>query len=177
MIDYEIYRRMHGRNAFFSFTIGEEFEVEKMASQLTPDGAFFALLPPHIHAFNMQAKLWSMGFTHFARRLIYCAVRIRVDRITDVTWNKDAFKQLVVPEDTKEQIQALVTAQTRKTQMVPDIIAGKGNGLLILLHGAPGTGKTLTAESIAELEERPLYRITCGDIGTEPDDVEKVCRF
>lgn len=27
-----------------------------------------------------------------------------------------------------------------------DIIAGKGNGLIILLHGSPGTGKTLTAE-------------------------------
>jgi SpoVK/Ycf46/Vps4 family AAA+-type ATPase len=26
-----------------------------------------------------------------------------------------------------------------------DIIASKGNGLIILLHGGPGTGKTLTA--------------------------------
>lgn len=26
-----------------------------------------------------------------------------------------------------------------------DIIAGKGSGLIMLLHGGPGTGKTLTA--------------------------------
>jgi len=26
-----------------------------------------------------------------------------------------------------------------------DLIAGKGNGLIMLLHGGPGTGKTLTA--------------------------------
>ena len=39
-----------------------------------------------------------------------------------------------------------------------DIIEGKGNGLIILLHGGPGTGKTLTAESVAELAEKPLYR-------------------
>ena len=26
-----------------------------------------------------------------------------------------------------------------------DIISGKGNGLIMLLHGGPGTGKTLTA--------------------------------
>jgi len=41
------------------------------------------------------------------------------------------------------------------------------------LHGGPGTGKTLTAESVAEIAEKPLYRVTCGDIGTEPDEVEK----
>ncbi|EEU39480.1 uncharacterized protein NECHADRAFT_94444 [Fusarium vanettenii 77-13-4] len=55
-----------------------------------------------------------------------------------------------------------------------DIIEGKGQGLLVLLHGGPGTGKTLTAESIAEEQERPLYRVTCGDIGTEPKEVEQV---
>ena len=34
-------------------------------------------------------------------------------------------------------------------------------------------GKTLTAECIADLYERPLYSITSGDIGTNPDEVEK----
>jgi SpoVK/Ycf46/Vps4 family AAA+-type ATPase len=53
------------------------------------------------------------------------------------------------------------------------VIEGKGNGLIILLHGGPGTGKTLTAESIAEFTGKPLYRVTCGDIGTNPEDVEK----
>ena len=41
-----------------------------------------------------------------------------------------------------------------------DFMDGKGEGLIVLLHGGPGTGKTLTAESIAELVERPLYRVT-----------------
>ncbi|TGJ87253.1 hypothetical protein E0Z10_g1564 [Xylaria hypoxylon] len=53
-----------------------------------------------------------------------------------------------------------------------DLITGKGNGLIMLLHGGPGTGKTLTAESVAETAERPLYPVTCGDIGTEPEEVE-----
>ena len=35
------------------------------------------------------------------------------------------------------------------------------------------TKQTLTAESVAEIAEKPLYRVTCGDIGTDPDSVEK----
>ena len=54
-----------------------------------------------------------------------------------------------------------------------DLIAGKGQGLIVLLHGGPGTGKTFTAEAVAELAEKPLYRVTCVDLGTEPTEVEK----
>ena len=43
----------------------------------------------------------------------------------------------------------------------------------MLLHGGPGTGKTLTAESVAEVAEKPLFRVTCGDIGTKAEEVEK----
>jgi SpoVK/Ycf46/Vps4 family AAA+-type ATPase len=74
----------------------------------------------------------------------------------------------------KELIQALVTVHLkRKASTKADFMTGKGEGLLVLLHGGPGTGKTLTAESVAELAERPLYRVTCGDIGTDPETVEK----
>lgn len=58
------------------------------------------------------------------------------------------------------------------SDLSPDIVEGKGKGVMILLHGGPGTGKTLTAESVAELAERPLYRVSCGDIGTDPEKVE-----
>lgn len=53
-----------------------------------------------------------------------------------------------------------------------DLVRGKGRGLIILLHSPPGTGKTSTAETIAAYTGRPLYAITCGDIGVTPTDVE-----
>lgn len=54
-----------------------------------------------------------------------------------------------------------------------DIVQGKGTGLILLLHGAPGVGKTSTAECIAELTRRPLFPITCGDIGDNATDVQR----
>ncbi|KAE8349466.1 P-loop containing nucleoside triphosphate hydrolase protein [Aspergillus coremiiformis] len=48
-----------------------------------------------------------------------------------------------------------------------------GKGLIILLHGVPGVGKTSTAETVAEYYNKPLLPITCGDLGLSPRDVEQ----
>lgn len=92
--------------------------------------------------------------------------------IEDIKWNKAAFDRLVMDPDKKSLITAMIKEHVI-TSTSADIIEGKGNGLIILLHGSPGTGKTLTAESVAELAERPLYPVTCGDVGTEPEAAEK----
>lgn len=97
---------------------------------------------------------------------------LTVDLIQDVVWNKKSFEHLVIDFETKELVQALVTNQIDSEQST-DIIERKGNGLTILLHGGPGTGKTYTAESVAEMAEKPLFRVTYGDIGTKPEVVEK----
>lgn len=54
-----------------------------------------------------------------------------------------------------------------------DFIRGKGRGLIMLLHGAPGVGKTATAEAVADVYKKPLFPITCGDLGIEPKEVEE----
>jgi AAA+ superfamily predicted ATPase len=54
-----------------------------------------------------------------------------------------------------------------------DLVRDKGKGLIILLHGAPGVGKTSTAECVAESNNVPLLPITCGDLGITAQDVER----
>ncbi|KAL8365017.1 hypothetical protein RB595_004026 [Gaeumannomyces hyphopodioides] len=57
-------------------------------------------------------------------------------------------------------------------QWAADFVEGKGNGLIFLLHGSPGVGKTYTAECIADYTKRPLMVLTSSDIGTDPAQVE-----
>lgn len=99
-------------------------------------------------------------------------VDLQVDNISSVQWNKNAFQTLAIEEQSKELVNALINNKINANKAT-DTVMGKGNGLILLLHGGPGTGKTLTAESVAEIAEKPLYRVTCGDIGTEPRQVEE----
>ena len=95
-----------------------------------------------------------------------------MDWIREINWNEQAFKSLVIDESMKELIQALVSSHL-SAEKGTDLIPNKGNGLVILLHGSPGTGKTFTVESVAEVAKKPIYPITCGNIGTNPDLAEK----
>lgn len=86
--------------------------------------------------------------------------------------NKVAFSKVVIDREYKDLISALVSNQL-ESEKYTDLIEGKGNGLILLLHRGPGTGKTLTAESVDETAEKPLYRVTCGDVGTKAEEVER----
>ncbi|TVY31516.1 ATPase family AAA domain-containing protein, partial [Lachnellula subtilissima] len=161
MIDLMTYRELHKKQLERQKgNVSEDFKddlgSEMMQRKDPPDGNFIYLLPVSIKGFNLQRKRW---------------VDLRVDRMDDVVWNKKAFQSLVLANKTKDLIQALISKQL-DSEKSTDLIHGKGNGLILLLHGGPGTGKTLTAESVAEIAEKPLYRVTCGDIGTEPEEVE-----
>ncbi|KAH7385087.1 hypothetical protein BKA64DRAFT_157338 [Cadophora sp. MPI-SDFR-AT-0126] len=96
---------------------------------------------------------------------------------------QSGFEDLVLPEGHSELVEALVRTHrsTRRprgsideeAKVQVDLIEGKGEGLVILLHGVPGVGKTSTAECVAAYTGRPLYPITCANIGLDPEEVEK----
>ena len=107
-----------------------------------------------------------------------------IDKVQDIKPSPRGFDQLVLPDNHKTIMQALVAQHmTRPNQSKDqadenpegfsmDVVRGKGRGLIILLHGVPGVGKTSTAECVAAQTQRPLFPITCGDLGTNPREVE-----
>lgn len=133
---------------------------KKMARNDPPGDDFKVLMPPRIKGYNLYRKQWC---------------DLNVDQISEVAWRggaSTAFHTLEIDYEAKDLIQALVTNYPG-IESSAAVTAEKGNGLTILLHGGPGTGKTHTAEAIAEIAKKPLYRVTCGDLGTKADVVEQ----
>jgi hypothetical protein len=92
------------------------------------------------------------------------------------------FDDLQIDMNHKLIVQSLVAAHFEKQKVQrnrpvlgpvdQDLVRGKGSGLFILLHGVPGVGKTATAEAVAQANKKPLFTITCGDLGLTPEAVD-----
>jgi len=86
---------------------------------------------PSIPGFSLKYKTWTI---------------LDVEEISEIEFNEYAFDKLLLPEKQKGILKALVTPnEGKRVYEFEDIITGKGKGLIFLLHGVPGTGKTLTA--------------------------------
>ncbi|KAK2776168.1 P-loop containing nucleoside triphosphate hydrolase (ATPase) [Colletotrichum kahawae] len=106
---------------------------------------------------------------------------VRVHNLHEPEFNENMISHLVMSESRLKTLKALSKGFTRVAQTgevltqkrwSADFVRGKGNGLIFLLHGKPGVGKTCTAECIAEFTRRPLMILTTSDIGTEPAVIE-----
>ncbi|KAK3397445.1 P-loop containing nucleoside triphosphate hydrolase protein [Sordaria brevicollis] len=95
-----------------------------------------------------------------------------VDKLEPIQWNTTCFDGLVLDPDIKKTVQALVSNHTRERPGFDDIVKGKGQGLVCVLHGPPGVGKTLTAECVAEYVRRPLYMVSSGDLGCASTELD-----
>eukprot|EP01089_Gocevia_fonbrunei_P020660 TRINITY_DN7748_c0_g1_i1.p1 TRINITY_DN7748_c0_g1~~TRINITY_DN7748_c0_g1_i1.p1 ORF type:complete len:638 (-),score=104.34 TRINITY_DN7748_c0_g1_i1:125-2038(-) len=122
-----------------------------------PEEKFFMTWPT-ILGFSFSAKKWG---------------ELVVSDLGDIVFDDLAYDRLVLPQEKKVLIKALVE---NCDNTFSDIISGKGGGCIFLLHGSPGVGKTLTAESIAELLHRPLYSVSVGELGTDTIQLEKRLR-
>ncbi|KAL7955249.1 hypothetical protein V8C34DRAFT_327425 [Trichoderma compactum] len=66
---------------------------------------------------------------------------LNVDKIRGMPWNEHAFSNIATDVDIEE--------------------LKKGNTFITVFHGGPGTGKTFTTESIAELAKNRLFPMRC----------------
>ena len=118
---------------------------------------YLALAWPNLAGFSLTAKSWG---------------DVIIDGLADITFDPEVFDRLVLPQSRKRMIQALVK-NTNIDGGFHDLVKGKGEGLVLLLYGVPGVGKTLTAEALAESLGRPLYSISMGTLGTTADELER----
>ncbi|KAL8678206.1 MAG: hypothetical protein Q9186_005424 [Xanthomendoza sp. 1 TL-2023] len=138
-------------NAFYK-------KYDLMRANTEPDELTKLLCPQLVHGYCLRDKVWK---------------KLNVTQLQPVKFRQNAWERLVLDEEYKDIVQAMVSSYVDKTTGIDDLIAGKGAGLVTLLHGPPGTGKTLTAECVAESFGKPLYQVTCGEIGTHASRLEE----
>ncbi|EED11527.1 conserved hypothetical protein [Talaromyces stipitatus ATCC 10500] len=111
----------------------------------------YLICSPTIPGFCLSDKFWG----EFA-----------VMDIEDIVWSTSLFDRLDIKPEYKELI--IASAMSRlgiaEGPRFDDIVPGKGRGLSVMLHGAPGLGKTLTAQAVAEQLQRPLYSVSAGEL-------------
>ncbi|KAF4965654.1 hypothetical protein FSARC_6592 [Fusarium sarcochroum] len=108
------------------------------------------LCPPYSLGFSMDRKEWC---------------RYLVDNIREVAWKDNAWPSLILEQTQKSVLEALVKSHKypENTRNQPE---QKGKGLVILLHGTPGSGKTLSAETSAEMSKKALLSTSLGELNT-----------
>ncbi|KAI1383099.1 P-loop containing nucleoside triphosphate hydrolase protein [Hypoxylon trugodes] len=109
------------------------------------------LCPPFSYGYSLSRKEWC---------------KLYIDSLSSVDWNKSALDDLVMQEDRKTLLEALTFSHVFPDN-VRDQMKQKGKGLVVLLHGSPGSGKTLTAECVAEATGKALVTATMGDLNQE----------
>jgi hypothetical protein len=118
----------------------------RLYDEAEPTEEEFLTMPTKILGYDMLEKEW---------------IGLPVPNIEPIHQRKLPFEDLVLSDETKRLVRTMVTirASSIKTKWDQrmrngfDIIPGKRNGLIMLFHGFPGTGKTLIVESIAEIAE------------------------
>ncbi|KAJ3544960.1 hypothetical protein NM208_g2762 [Fusarium decemcellulare] len=129
-----------------SGAIDDGLTKNQQTATLTEDQCLLAV--PKVRGFALKAKQW---------------YEFAVNDITLVVWNEQLLGNLVIQEQEKRLLLALVSHTVKqKDEGFDDFVEGKGKGLILLLAG-PG---------MAEELKRPLYRVSAGDLGLSANKVE-----
>ncbi|KAF8859027.1 P-loop containing nucleoside triphosphate hydrolase protein [Acephala macrosclerotiorum] len=111
--------------------------------------AQYLLLPGYVLGFALGKKEW------------------------EIAAEPNPMEYLIIDEDNRDLVLAAAGPPREGTAIKPwttewsaDFVEGKGRGKVVLLHGSPGTGKTMTAECTAKYTKRPLISLSAAELGT-----------
>lgn len=107
--------------------------------------------PPFVYGYSLAIKEWCRFYLYHIR---------------EVEWNQGCMDALVMKEDQKFLLRALVSSHLFP-ENPRDQTKQKGKGLVVLLHGSPGSGKTLTAECCAEITGRALFSTSLAELNKD----------
>ncbi|KAJ3542043.1 hypothetical protein NM208_g4314 [Fusarium decemcellulare] len=142
-------------------------ETDASKQKLTPED--LSLLPSRLFVYSLRhRKFVNADIENLKQPPV---MSNPFDELKISTPHKQLIRSVVQDHFDKKSIQRELQTEGLEP-MEQDFIRGKGKGLVILLHGAPGVGKTATAEAVAYAHRKPLFPITCGDLGIDPIIVE-----
>lgn len=128
----------------------------KIPFETVPDDLYAHTLPT-VPVYSLEYRRWG---------------EVPIDQLTDIVFDKTAFDRTVLRQDYHDMVRQLVT-NFYDTRCRDFMESNKAKGLVFLLNGSPGTGKTLTAQGVAELVEAPLYSVSSGDLGTDAAMIDR----
>jgi len=96
-------------------------------------------------------------------------LRVHAVQLNRYKYDTKLIDKLVIDDTRKALVKMLIRYRDSK---YADVIGSKSGGAIVMLCGAPGTGKTLTAEVFAEHEKRALYSVQCAQLGVTPEALE-----
>ena len=135
-----------------------------LETPLDPENENFLVFPPRVLGYATREKVWGQ----FNLKLIKEPFEKQPDKFNDNLQLDPKYKRLI-----KALVQSHELSNTTMGTHVEDVVEEKGKGLVLLLHGPPGVGKTLTAETIAQATAKPLVVVSVAEIGLDASRAEK----
>jgi hypothetical protein len=102
----------------------------------------FLTAPATIAAYSLTFKKWGLVMVEYVRPII---------------WKKGVYDMLQMDEKQKDVVSGIIESHRASSSAFDDFIPGKGRGLVFLLHGPPGCGKTMTAGKLLSKVFVKLY--------------------
>ena len=91
-------------------------------------------------------------------------VRLDVRNISEIEWEENALDRLVIPN--KDLLLSQLAYHRDHS------LGGERKGLVSVLHGPSGVGKTFCVKAVSEYLQRPLYRVDSADLILADDEID-----